>query len=262
MEGSMKKSLCLISLVFLCVGFVYSQEQYGSLRGIVVDIEGLPLPGVVVTLESEDYGSRNIATTSGGAFRFINITSSMYTLKCELAGFKTYVQQNLDIRVGNNFDLEIIMEPATLQEEVTIVAESPIVDTKKVGTSMNVTSTELQEIPSARDPWVILQRAPGIFMDQENVGGSHSGLQSGFISKGAAGGAHSYNIDGVSITEVASIPTNMWIGWTSGRYYDFDSFGEIQIVTSGADASVHSSGVAINFITRRGSNKYEAMTRF
>lgn len=246
----------------LCVGFMYSQEQYGNLRGIVVDTEGEALPGVKVTLETEEYGSRSMTTTTGGIFRFLNITPSLYTLRCELAGLKTYIQQNLDIRVGINFDLEIIMEPATLQEEVTIVAESPIVDTKKVGTAMNVTLTELQDIPSARDPWVILQRAAGIFVAQENVGGSHSAGQSWFYSKGVAGGAHMYNMDGVSITEIIAIPNNMWLASTSSRYYDFDSFGEIQLVTSGADASIQSSGVSINMVTRRGGNKYEAMTRF
>ena len=43
----------------------------------------------------------------------------------------------------------------------------------------------MQNIPSARDPWVMLERTPGIIMDRANVGGNQSGQQSGYISRGA-----------------------------------------------------------------------------
>jgi hypothetical protein len=39
----------------------------------------------------------------------------------------------------------------------------------------------LQSIPSARDPWVILEQTPGVAVDRQNVGGSLSGQQSNFV---------------------------------------------------------------------------------
>lgn len=39
---------------------------------------------------------------------------------------------------------------------------------------------ELQSLPSARDPWAILDQTPGVDMDRFNVGGTESGQQSGF----------------------------------------------------------------------------------
>lgn len=250
----MKKVYLFICIFIILFSMVFGQQQYGNLRGTVTDTEGEPLPGVNITLASEEFGNRSIITTQQGIFRFLNITPGFYTLKCELHGFNSYIQENLDIRIGTNFDLEISLLTATVEEEVTIVAESPLVDTKKVGTAVNVTLTQLQEVPSARDPWVILQQAPGIHVGQENVGGSLSGQQSAFSSKGTYGLAHMYNMDGIPITDLAA-------SGASTRYYDFDSFGEIQIVTTGADASVQASGVSINFVTRRGGNKFEVMGR-
>jgi len=254
----MKGALCLISAVFLSFFFLSpaspAQEQYGNLRGVVVDKDGAPLPGVSLVLESPKYGLRTAVTSEAGIFRFINITPSIYTLKCELPGFKTYIQESLDIRVGSNFDLRIVMELAVLQEEVTVKAESPVVDTKKTSAGVNVTQEALQEIPSARDPWVILQQVPGILMADENVGGSRSGIQTLFYSKGTDYESAMWNMDGIPITDRTSMGSSF--------YYDFDSFEEINITTGGQDATVQTPGVSINFITRRGGNRFQGMARF
>jgi hypothetical protein len=45
-------------------------------------------------------------------------------------------------------------------------------------------------------------------------------------------------------------------------YYDFDSFEEIQITTAGGDASQEAGGVAINFVTKSGSNQLKGSARY
>ncbi len=250
----MKKQTILLITFFLITGLSFAQVQYGNIRGVVSDDEGIPLPGVTVTLESERYASRSAITSEGGIFRFINVSMGICRVKCELPSFKTYIQENIDIRIGANIGLKIAMEPAALEEEITVVAHSPIVDAKKTGTSVNVTLVMLQEIPSARDPWVILQQVPGLFVNLENVGGSESGQQSNFLSKGASTSYGMWNMDGIPITDMSALGS-------SPTYYDFDMFGEMQIVTSGQDASIQTGGVSINFITRRGTNKLQIMGR-
>jgi hypothetical protein len=246
--------LLAFCLFILFAGPSLAQEQYANVRGQVVDSDGQPLPGVAVTLESTLFATRSETTFTSGIFRFINISPGLYTLKCELQGFKTYLQQNLDLRVGSNFDLRIVMELSALQEEVTVKAESPIVDTKKTSVGVNVTQVVLQEVPSARDPWVILQQVPGISMGSENVGGSSSGIQSLFYSKGTDYTSAMWNMDGIPITDQTALGSSF--------YYDFDSFEEMNITTGGQDATVQTPGVSINFITRRGGNKFQGMARF
>jgi hypothetical protein len=250
----MRKFAIMLIIIFFFTGLTPAQEQYGNIRGVVLDEQGHPLPGVTVILDSDLYNLRSTITTKSGIFRFINFYPGTYTLKCEFSAFKSHIQENLIIRVGNNFDLLVVMEPATLEENVTVIAQSPIVDTKKTGTATNVTLDTLQEIPSARDPWVILQKVPGIYMYTENVGGSHSGQQSAFTSKGDSVSSAAWNLDGIPITDMVAL------GYST-RYFDFDSFAEMQVVTTGANAAIHAGGVSINIITRRGSNKFEVMGR-
>ncbi len=248
----MKIRVLLATLLYLA-GITFAQQQYGNIRGVVVDAESSPLPGATVTLESAQLPSRSIMSSEGGVFRFINLTPGIYQLRCELAGFTSYVREVLDVRAGTSFDLRITLTPTTLEEQVTVVAYSPIVDTKKTGTVTNVTQDMLQKLPSARDPWVILQQAPGILVDRENVGGSQSGQQSLIFGRAGMTWNTQWNMDGVPITDM--------VAFGSPFYYDFDTFEEMTIVTGGQDATLLTGGVSINFITKRGGNKFQVQAR-
>lgn len=129
----MRKLAFLFFCLILLSSFIFSQEQYGNIRGVVIDDQGIPLPGVNVILDSELYSDRAVITTESGIFRFLNLAPGVCLVRCEMPGFRTYVQENIIIKVGGNVDLKITMEPTTLEEEVTVVAESPVIDMKKNG---------------------------------------------------------------------------------------------------------------------------------
>ena len=142
-----------------------------------------------------------------------------------------------------------------MQETVTVTGESPIVDTRSTTEQTTFDLETLQSIPSARDPWVMLERAPGISMDRVNVGGTQSGQQSGYISRGSATGNNKWSIDGVDITDMSATGA-------SPIYYDFDMLQEMQVTTGGADASQQTGGVGINFVTRSGTDRFKGSGRF
>jgi len=95
----MKKLSLFLFCIAVISSFTFSQEQYGNIRGIVVDEEGEPLPSVTVTLESELYNPRTLLTSDGGIFRFLNVSVGPCRVKCELSGFKTYIQKNIEMTV-------------------------------------------------------------------------------------------------------------------------------------------------------------------
>jgi hypothetical protein len=99
--------------------------------------------------------------------------------------------------------LEITMKPS-LAEEFTVIGETPVVDTKKTGTSQNFNREYLEEVPSARDPWTIIDQTTGIDSDRYNVAGSESGQQASFIARGGSDDNTVWNYDGVRLTLVRS----------------------------------------------------------
>src|SRR5262245_35687903 len=144
------------------------------------------------------------------------------------------------------------MEVSTVEETVTVNAASPVVDTRSTTTGQTFNREMLERIPSARDPWVMLEQTPGIIMTQQNVGGNKSGQQTSFVAHGT-GNNEVWNVDGGNMTDMASS--------SSSVYFDFDAFEEIQIQTGGSDASVQSSGVSINLVTKSGGNTFKGSGR-
>ena len=77
-----------------------------------------------------------------------------------------------------------------------------VADTRRATTTTHVTEQELQDIPSSRDPWVVMQTVPTVYMDRVNVGGAESGQQSNYNAKGAQATDNTWSIDGVPVTDM------------------------------------------------------------
>ncbi len=98
----------------------------------------------------------------------------------ELPGFQTLIREGINLRAGATQTINGELGIAELQETVTVSGESPVVDVRQTGIPESFENERLENIPSARDPWVILEQTPGMVMDRQNVGGNESGQQSSF----------------------------------------------------------------------------------
>jgi hypothetical protein len=251
-EEMMRKVFGVLCCLLIALPLA-AQQRTGNIYGTVMDDQGTPLPGVSVTLTGVTIAPMATTTSSEGRFRFLSLfPANDYVLKAELAGFKTKIETGVIVNIGRNSDIMVVMEPGVLEEQVTVIAQTPMVDAKKTQVTHTVNYEMLQSLPSARDPWVILQMTPGIMMDRENIGGAESGQQSAFQSRGSTG--QEWTIDGMQTTDRNS-------GGSPG-YYDFDAFEELNISTGSLDVEHRDPGVVINIVTRRGGNKLSLGGRF
>src|SRR3982751_3134435 len=197
----------MLAALALAVGVssARAQSQTGEIFGKVTDASGAVLPGVTVTLTGPSLLQPQVATTSEtGSFQFPRLNVGTYTVRFELTGFKTVVKQGIEVTVGFNANVSTQLGVSSVQETVTVTGASPIVDTRQTGTKETFTLEQLQNIPSARDPWVILQQTAGIAMDRENIGGNMSGQQSNFVSRGGNPTNNKWSLDGVDITDMSA----------------------------------------------------------
>jgi hypothetical protein len=247
---------CVVGVVLACGGAARAgQVETGEIAGRILDNTGAILPGVTVTLSGASLIQPQTATTSdAGTYQFPRIPIGTYTVRFELPGFKTVVREGIQITIGFAAQVNQQLEISTVEETVTVTGQSPVVDTKSTTARTAFDLDTLQNIPSARDPWVMLERVPNITMDRINVGGSQSGQQSGYISRGSGSGNNKWSLDGVDITDMSAVGA-------SPIYYDFDMIQEMQVVTGGADASQQTGGVGINFVTRSGTNRLRGSGR-
>ena len=246
--------LALVAM-FATSALASAQSQTGEIFGKVTDASGGVLPGVTVTLTGPSLLQPQTAVTgTTGSYQFPRLEIGTYAVKFELTGFKTIVRDGIVVTVGFSAQVSVQMGISTVQETITVTGESPIVDTKNTGTKQTFTNELLQSIPSARDPWVILQQTAGLAMDRENIGGNQGGQQSAFVSRGAAGFNAKWSLDGVDVTDLASL--------SSPNYYDFDTFEEMTINTGGVDVTQQTGGVGINLVTKSGTDRFKGSSRF
>jgi hypothetical protein len=230
----------------------FAQVSTGRIEVTVVDTTGAVLPGATVDLG----GMKKETVTTGpdGVARFLNLAPGAYTVKATLQGFGEYNNTSVPVVAGGAVQLKASLGVAGMKQEVEVTAQTPVIDAKKSGTSTNVTLEELQNIPSARDPWVVMQTVPGIIVDRVNVGGSESGQQSGYQAKGASSADATWNMDGIPITDMGATGA-------TPMYYDFDMFQEMNVSTGGSDLTAATGGVALNFILRSGSDSFRGSAR-
>ncbi|HYS53501.1 MAG TPA: TonB-dependent receptor [Thermoanaerobaculia bacterium] len=229
------------------------QENSGNVFGKVVDKSGAALPGVTITLNGPG-APQTFVTDSQGQFRFLKRSPGKYTLRSELEGFSK-VQRQVDVAVGSNTEVSLRLDPA-VSETITVSAASPVIDRREVATGASIEQIELKEVPTARDPWVVLQSVPGVLVDRVNVGGNKSGQQSNFAGKGVDRTQTVWNVDGVTSTDMSGS------GGASGFYFDFDSFQEFRVTTGSADPSVQTPGIQLNMVTKRGTNDLKGSGRY
>src|SRR5688572_17984054 len=225
-----------------------SAQATGSIFGKVTDASGGVLPGVTVTVSGPALLAPLVGVTQeSGAYQFPVVPVGTFSVKFELTGFKTVTRNNIVIVTGFNAPLDMKLEVGAMSEELTVSAAAPVVDTKKTTSGATFTSEILEKIPTARDPWQIINMTPGVQAGL-NVGGSSSGQQVSLTSRGTGANVQ-WNLEGGSITDLSSN--------SSPAYFNFDSFDQISVTNGGGDVTVQSSGLSINLVTKSGSNTFK-----
>jgi hypothetical protein len=247
------RGLALVVALVATTGGAFAQLQTGNIYGTTLDNQGEALPGVTVTLEGA--GAPKVQTSdASGVFRFLGLPPGTFSLKAVLEGFSPLDYPNVVVNVGRNTTIEMTLT-AAVEEVVTVTAESPLLDERRIGTGATVNQTELEKVPTSRDPWAVLGTVPGVLTDRINVGGNESGQQSQYVGPGSGGDQAVWAVDGVVITDMGAIGS-------SPTYYNFDAFEEMQVTTGGTDTSLATGGVTLNMVTKRGTNQWRASGRF
>ncbi|HEX3531053.1 MAG TPA: marine proteobacterial sortase target protein [Thermoanaerobaculia bacterium] len=134
-----------------------------------------------------------------------------------------------------------------VEDVITVLGETPLLDERRISTGATVSNAELDKIPTARDPWEILQTTPGVLSDRINEAPSAA------VLAGSAADQNVFELDGVAITNLEALGT-------APAYYDFDAFEEISVNTGGADVTQPTSGARVEMITKRGTNEWRGST--
>lgn len=242
------KNIFRFSLILLLAlgltSTVFAQgTQTGSIHGAIVDEEGNPLPGAIITVTSEALmGPKTYVTTDTGSYRFPALSPGHYTIRVEMPGFKTITRREIIVRVGMATTIDITMEMTAIEEEVTVIAASPVVDVETTKFSVHYGTDILLAIPHARDLYEIQNSIPGAISD----GADHRRTSS---ILGGTVRSQLYSLDGVPMND----PTTFY----SIANINVDVYEEIEFGMGAHPAEVgQTDAVHVNIVTKSGGNKF------
>ncbi len=239
-EVNLKARSILWLIVFLLVlsPLAFSQSKdTGSIEGIVMDQEKAPLPGVTVTISSPNLmGTRTSVTDATGVYRFPALPPGTYQVKAQLVGFKTFVQENIRVQTTMRLAVDVTMIQSAVEEEVTVMAQSPTVDVKSTETaSVTLSNDILRNIPYNQFTANIVNLAPGV---NENV--AYGAAQDTGVS---------YAMDGVGVGDPEA--GSAWV------FVDHNIIEEAKVMALGLPAEYGNfTGVIFNLVTKSGGNTF------
>jgi hypothetical protein len=224
-------------------------QQTGEIRGIVTDDSKSPLPGVVITARSPKLqGLRTALSDKDGSFRLALLPVGSYSLTFELSGFEKLTTTENEVRLGATLSVSVVLKVAAISEEITVIAENPLIDKVNADNSYRLSGDELARVPSqARTIAEVVSFTPGVTGVRDNTStGTGEGLPS-FRGEGDAG--NNWLVDGLSMKGVKENDPGVKI--------NYDAWEEVQIISDGFDPNLgQSQGGFINIVTRSGGNDF------
>lgn len=152
--------LCLWAALLPAVAA--GQVGAANVGGVVRDDSGAILPGVTVTVTNTANGrAQTLVTGEDGKYRAVALQPGPYEIAAELQGFGTF-KRALVLVVGAEATLDATLGVASLNESVTVVGESPLVEVAKSQPSSVITSRQLESLPVLNRNFLVLaQLLPG-----------------------------------------------------------------------------------------------------
>jgi len=125
-----------------------------TIFGSVTDGSGAAVPGARITATSAQTAFERMAVSdASGNYVISPLPVGTYTVKAELTGFKTFVQEHIQVQVDENRRVNIVLEVGPLAESVTVAGEHAQVDTRTGTLREVVDSRRIVELPlNGRNP--------------------------------------------------------------------------------------------------------------
>ena len=242
-----------VLLVCLLADASFGQSDIGgaTLNGAIVDSSGANVSNAKVTASNAATGfARTTSSNEAGLYTFSRLPVGTYDVSVEIQGFKLAKRTGVQLGIGAVATLNISLEVGAVQEQVTVTADVPVVETTRSQTSTVVNEKAVADLPvNGRNFLDFTLLTPGVTRDATRGGDLSFG--------GQRGTANSVLVDGAD-------SNNVFFGQSTGRAgtgrnpYSFsqDAVQEFQVNTNGYNAEAgRAGGGVINVITKSGTNE-------
>jgi hypothetical protein len=255
MVMTFRLAVLIVSLVtvFAAPG-VWAQAVTGTLLGTVTDAGGLAIPGATVTITEVNTNIKaSTVTNENGNYVFSSLRNGTYRVEAELVGFKKAIREGVEVQVNTTIRTDLRLTLGAIEETITVVAQTPLLQTDRTDTGRIIDSTLLQEVPLAwnRNFQGALITVPGSTRPHR--------VHSEFFN---AQDSLSVEVNGQSRLAnnvlIEGIDNNHKTGLLTVLIPGADAIETVSVTTSNYDAEFGRAGGAVTAVTlRSGTNQYK-----
>jgi hypothetical protein len=239
-------------LILAAAGGVTAQEFRATVKGQVVDESHGALPGATVSVQNAETNEVATASTNAeGNYTIPFLRPGSYTLTVELSGFQKHVRSGLRLEVSQTATINVQLAVGALTEEVTVTAESPLLDTGNANRGTVIDNHRIAELPlQARNPFSLSILVAGVNYNAQAIylRPFDNGALADWSMNGGANRNNEFLLDGV--------PNNANINGNNIAYVPpAEAVEEFKISTNSYDAQYgRTAGGVVNVMLKSGTN--------
>ena len=239
--------LCMAVLCAAVFLVPRTSSAQAAIAGVVKDSSGAVMPGVLVEASSPALieKTRSAVTDNAGQYKIVDLSPGMYEVAFTLAGFKTVRRGNIILEGNFTPTVNAELQVGSVQETLTVTAESPTVDIINTQKSFVANREILDAIPTTdRNTVSRALLIPGTTVTPFVLG------QFNLTSHGSSTSDFTMAIDGLRVNNLCGS------GQFSGFYMNDAAVQELTYSTGSESAEIQSSGIRVNSVPKDGGNTF------
>ena len=245
----------IVGWIALSGSAALGQNSSASITGSVRDASGAVVPGAAITVKHLETGlTRSAQSDAAGVFGVASIPVGGYEVTAERMGFRREVLRGIDLVIGQEAQLNLILQVGNLDQQVTVTDAPLLVNTTLASTAGLISEQQVKDLPlNGRSFDQLLMLNTGISNNTSNMGNGNG--WTGFSVAGKRQETNRFLINGVDW--VGGNATGQFItpSGASGQLLGVEAVREYNVLehTYGAEYGKRAGG-QISVVTSSGTN--------
>ncbi|HUS18842.1 MAG TPA: TonB-dependent receptor [Terriglobales bacterium] len=242
------KAACWMSLIMLMATVAAAQNAAtADLRGTVKDPNGAVVSNATVTIRDESRNfERSVKSDAEGNYLIPLLPPGNYTMQVDAAGFAKVKTTNVRLNVGQTAELPIALKVAGSETEVTVNADSQMVETNRSSVATTVDQQRIENLPINERSYLSFALTTST-VGRDNGRAIGPAPTSGLNIGGQRGRSTLVQVDGADNTDTSVNAARSTLSQ--------EAVQEFQVVTNSYAAEFgRASGGVVNVVSKSGNN--------
>src|ERR1041384_1463065 len=136
-----------LTLALLLCTAAFGQSITATLQGRVTDNSGAVVPKATVTATNADTGfSRSATSDANGEYSIASLPVGSYKVEAKAGTFREQTR-SMPLTVGQSATLDFTLAPGQIEEQVSVTAEAPLVETTRTSTDTVIEQAQIKNLP-------------------------------------------------------------------------------------------------------------------